>query len=344
VSRHSAYNRRLQDLPWQGMSVQLWIAARRFRCRNRNCPQKIFCERLPQVASTYARQTERLSDIVGLVGYVAGGRAGERLLVRLGIQASDDTVLRRLKQNQPQTPEALHNIGVDDWAWRKGQEYGTIVVSLDLHRVVDLLPDRSSESLSDWLAKHPELLTIARDRCGLYTEGASIGAPQAQQVADRFHLLVNLSSRVERVLEQYSRYLVLPAKESDQPSIADATDNCSIEPTPATALTRAEQRRQRRCERYQAVLDLFKKGYSQKAISRELGLQRKTIRRWLRAGQFPERKPPVRRPPKVHEFADYLISVGMKVVITRPSCTKRSVTRATGANVPCSPNSSRPGA
>ncbi len=211
-SRHSSYCRCLQDFPWQGVSVQLWATVGRFRCRNSSCPRKIFCERLPQVARAYGRQTERASEIVRLIGYVAGGLPGQRLLARLSIATSDDTVLRRVRQSA--TPESsvlrVRNLGVDDWAWRKGQEYGTILVNLDLHRVVDLLPDRAAESFSEWLQQHPEIVTISRDRCGLYAEGASLGAPQSQQIADRFHLILNLSATMERVLEERSRQLVLP--------------------------------------------------------------------------------------------------------------------------------------
>lgn len=207
-SRHSGYSRCLQDLPWQGFSVQLWVFARKFRCCNRQCPRKIFCERLPNVARVYARRTDRTSEIIRLVGYMAGGLPGERLLARLAIAVSDDTVLRRLKWTAPDASVPVRHLGVDDWAWRKGQEYGTILVNLDLHRVIDLLPDRSSESFSEWLKNHPEVVTIARDRCGLYAEGATLGAPAAAQVADRFHLLLNLSSAVERVLEERSRDLV----------------------------------------------------------------------------------------------------------------------------------------
>jgi len=142
---------------------------------------------------------------VRLIGYVAGGLPGQRLLARLSIATSDDTVLRRVRE-QPTEASAvpIHNLGVDDWAWRKGQDYGTILVNLDLHRVVDLLPDRAVESFSAWLKQHPEIVTISRDRCGLYAEGARLGAPQSQQVADRFHLLVNLSATMERVLEERS--------------------------------------------------------------------------------------------------------------------------------------------
>ena len=149
-SRHSCYCRCLQDLPWQGVAVELWATVGRFRCRNSSCPRKIFCERLPRIARVYGRQTERASEIVRLIGYAAGGLPGQRLLARLSIATSDDTVLRRVRQKPAPELSALpiRNLGVDDWAWRKGQDYGTILVNLDLHRVVDLLPDRAAESFS----------------------------------------------------------------------------------------------------------------------------------------------------------------------------------------------------
>jgi transposase len=302
-SGHSRYQRCLQDLPWQGLSVQLWATARRFRCRNSSCPRKVFCERLPQVARVYGRQTDRASEIIRLIGYVAGGLPGQRLLARLSIATSDDTVLRRIRDQPGLTPTAVpvRNLGVDDWAWRKGQDYGTILVNLDIHRVVDLLPDRAAESLTEWLQQHPEINTVSRDRFGLYAEGASTGAPQAQQIADRFHLPLNLSSTMERVLEERSRELILPCAES-VPVTPTADSSAAVAPQ----ATRSQLRRQRRLERYQQVVTWFQEGQSQAAISRAMKIERKTIRRWLRLGQFPERKPPHRRPPKVHEFADYL--------------------------------------
>jgi transposase len=119
----------------------------------------------------------------------------------LSIVTSDDTVLHRVRQKPDQKIDVLpvHNLGVDDWAWRKGQEYGTILVNLDARRVVDLLPDRAADSFSEWLRQHPEIVTVSRDRCGIYAEGATLGAPQSQQIADRFHLVLNLSATMERV-------------------------------------------------------------------------------------------------------------------------------------------------
>jgi transposase len=195
-------------------------------------------------------------------------------------------------------------VGVDDWAWRKGQRYGTILVDLETHAPIDLLPDRSADSLAAWLQSHPGAEVISRDRGGLYADGARRGAPQAIQVADRFHLLCNLTSAVERVLEQKRGALA----KAIPPAIAEPSQP---QPDSAPAVkTRSEQvredRRQHRFDRYNEVVALYHKGMSQQEISRTLHMERKTIRRFLRAGQFPERAKPHRKPPSVNQFQEYL--------------------------------------
>ena len=256
---------------------------------------------------------DRLSvhpKLVRAVGYVTGGLPGERLLSRLGIATSDDTVRRRVRQNpSEQQSQPVRNLGVDDWAWRKGQEYGTILVDLDLHRVIDLLPVRSAESLSEWLQQHPEVVTISRDRGGLYADGAALGAPHAQQIADRFHLVLNLTSAMERVLEEHSRELIASPAEEDMPqveSVCPAAVEAGVHSVAPCQPTPSQIRRQRRLERYEQVVALFKAGASQRAICRAVGMDRKTVRRWLRRGQFPERQPPHHQAPKVNVFAEYL--------------------------------------
>jgi transposase len=144
-----------------------------------------------------------LSEIIGLIGYAMGGLPGARLLSRLGMPSSDDTVLRRVKAPRQGSEEAkVRVLGVDDWAWRKQQRYGTMLMDLEQRQVIDLLPVRSAESFADWLGKHPEVELIARDRSGLYADGGRQGAPAAAQITDRYHLLANLSEAVERDIQQ----------------------------------------------------------------------------------------------------------------------------------------------
>jgi transposase len=303
-SVHSRYYRALKDLPWQGSTVRLRLEVRRFRCAFQECTRITFAEDLPLVARRYGRQTTRLSETLRMIGYVLGGEAGARLSRRLEMPTSPDTVLRRIKNGPPLPIEGVRAIGVDDWAWRKGQSYGTILVDLEKHAPIDLLPERSADSLSAWLHMHPGAEIISRDRASLYAEGAARGAPQAIQVADRFHLLCNLTSAVERVLAQ-KRTLLAKA-------IAPANIELSppTETMPAAARTRVEQiredRRNRRVARYEEVVALYRNGMSQQGIGRTLHIGRKTVRRFLRAGQFPERATPHRKPPRVNTFQETL--------------------------------------
>ncbi len=303
-SLHSRYSRALHDLPWQGSSVELRLDVRRFRCRTHDCPRVTFAETLPMVSAKYGRQTSRLSETVRLLGYVLGGEAGAGLSKRLGMATSPDTVLRRLKAGPSIEVRGARALGVDDWAWRKGQRYGTILVDLESHAPIDLLPDRSADTLATWLDVHPGAEVISRDRGGIYADGAACGAPEAVQVADRFHLLCNLTSAVERVLEQKRSALaqaIVPAMGEPSPPSADCV------PKAKSRLEQArEDRRQRRLDRYNEVLELNRKGMSQQAISLTLHIQRKTIRRFVRAGQFPERATPHRRPPGVNKFQEFL--------------------------------------
>jgi transposase len=242
--RHSAYERRLQDLPWQGSAVELRLKVRRFRCRNPGCARKIFAEALPAVARPHGRRTTRVREIIRLIGYSAGGLAGSRILQRLAVPVSDDTVLRTVKcsDNAPAN-DAIRSLGVDDWAWRKGQSYGTIFVDLDRHRVVDLLPDRSTEGVKTWLERHPGIEIISRDRCGIYAEAAQQGAADALQVADRFHLIMNLSAAIERALEERTAELRL-SSDVQQPDSVETPPQTECRPTAAERQT--QQRRNRR--------------------------------------------------------------------------------------------------
>jgi transposase len=192
-------------------------------------------------------------------------------------------------------------LGVDDWAWKKGQRYGTILVDLERRCPVDLLPDRCAGSFEKWLARNPGIEVIARARASLYAQGATAGAPAAVQVADRFHLLCNLTAAVERALQQ--KKLIAP---SDTDAIPSEVESASTEPRPDRLDIRKQERRTGRLERYTEVARLYQEEHSQRAISRITGLQRKTVRRFLRAGEFPQRATPKRKPSRLDRFRPYL--------------------------------------
>jgi transposase len=196
---HSRYGRWLNDLPWEGVPVRIELRVRRFFCDTEDCGHHIFTERLPKTVERYARRTCRLSEALERITLVLGGSAGSRLADQLGILASDSTLLRQLRRKTVATSaQAPRVLGIDDWAWRKGRRYGTILCDLERGKVVDLLPDRSAESAAQWLQTHPGTEIVSRDRASLYAEAATKAAPNAVQVADRWHLLHNMSQAVPR--------------------------------------------------------------------------------------------------------------------------------------------------
>jgi transposase len=293
---HSRYSRHLSDLPWEGIPVRIELHVRRFFCGTEACGQRIFTERLPNTVQRYGRRTCRLSAALKQITLALGGAAGSRLAEQLGILASGSTLLRELrKRASSQRPAAPRVVGIDDWAWRKGHRYGTIVCDLERRKVIDLLPDRSADSTAAWLNNHPEIEIISRDRASLYAEAGDRAAPHAIQVADRWHLLRNLSEALTGVLAPHHRIMAEAARAVSKRPDAPLVERSTVASI-STRTVRAQQgRRDRRLSRYESVMEQVRNGLSQAEISRRLGIDRRTIRRWTRSGDFPERKPVFRK-------------------------------------------------
>jgi transposase len=315
---HSRYQRQIADLPWEGIAVRLLLLSRKFFCTQPLCPRRIFCERLPDVVAPYARRTLRLNEALAVIGFAIGGRAGARAGSKLGFRASAKTLLRRVRQATLPQLTQVKVLGVDDWAKRKGQSYGTILVDLERRRPIELLADREATTLAAWLAQHPGIEVISRDRAGAYADGARQGAPAAMQVADRFHLLKNISEVFERVLNRHHTVLrkamknVSVLSEKLQPVAQITQDTTTQQPangdyfiTVQAETYSHQQSHQQRKARYEAVKTLQREGLNINEIRKLLGIHHSTAARFFHADCYPEM---VRGPrgSKVDRFDAYV--------------------------------------
>jgi transposase len=345
---HSRYTRRLADLPCFGRAVRLEVTVRRFSCGRPECPRRIFAERLPGFAEPRARTTARLRRAHESIGCALGGEAGSRLTARLSMTTSPDTLLRRVKRLQDDSAPPPRLVGIDDWAWRKGQRYGTILVDLERGDIVDLLPDRDAETVKGWLGEHPGIELISRDRSSTYARASAEAAPGAQQVADRWHLLKNLREAIERLFERQSAAIgaaikaaeaptqptcspvvtdtaeAPPAAELSPPTSPSEASAAGIEPGPSEpvepSLSRSpvepgpeslrvqvrRAKRQRRVGRLEEVHRRHRQGHSERRIARELGMSRKTVRRYLRRESCPDWVPGRPRRSQVDAHRDWI--------------------------------------
>jgi transposase len=316
---HSRYRRTVADLPCQGRVVVLRLLVRKFRCLKPDCSRRIFCERLPQLLASHARSTTRLSEAHRDIGFALGGEAGGRLAGSLGMPTSPDTLLRRVRDWLGEPGPAPRCVGIDDWAIRKGQRYGTLLVDLERGRVLDLLPGRDAQTLKAWLQEHPGVEVITRDRWLAFAQAAADAAPQARQVADRFHLLQNLREAVERLLGRLGPAVREALRDPPAASVdpveaaASAADACAgaaggvaVEcgNRPRTRRERARQEQHaRRAERYRRVRELRDQGLSVQRIADEVGLAVDTVRRYLHLDRCPDWNPGRRAATPLNAFA-----------------------------------------
>ena len=298
---HDSYQRRLKDLPLGGQSVVIRLTVRRFICAAGDCPRRTFVEPFARLTTPYARFTTRLNNVLERVGLALAGRAGARLAGQLGFSAGRMTLLRRvmaLPDPQFSTPRVL---GVDDFAIRRGQTYSTVLTCGETHRVVDVLPTREAGPLAAWLTTRPGVEVICRDRAGAYAEGARLGAPDAVQVADRFHLWQGLGRAVETCVAAHRECLRTPTP--PKPSNVDTPQDDSGLPGPDPAGRRA----QRKKAAHALVHELLAQGHSRRAIARHLGWGLNTVLRYARAVHWQdtlrENRP---RPIRLDPYKPYL--------------------------------------
>ena len=301
------------DGSWALRPVRIRLRARRFYCRNELCERHVFTERFEQEIIPYARRFQRVNDILMALVFTTGGNPGSILSKLLGMSVSASTLLRLIARQPPQKIETPRVLGVDDWAFKKGKEYGTILVDLEKQIPIDLLPDRKAESLSDWLKKHSGVEIISRDRASCYSEGAKEGAPDAIQVADRWHLLKNLGDMLQRILNKHPKALrtatqamfieeKVEQKEKDKPLQTD--DSSEDSPQPIDPIkTEAESRREMN---FKQVKILQKEGVGIRAISRRVGLHRQTVKKYMALETLPPRAIPINRVAKTTPFLGYL--------------------------------------
>ena len=314
----SCYTRLVADVPCAGRRVQWLLHVRKFRCETAACPRQIFTERLALFLRPWARMTTRLSQTIEAVGLATSGELGARFSTHLGIATSPTTILRRTMALPTHPPEHVSLLGIDDWSFRRGRKFGTILVDLRTHEIIDLLPDRTTETAAAWMQAHPEIDIVSRDRGGDYAAAARKGAPQARQVADRFHLAQNLTDRIETILarcladlRKASRQRSLSPWESEQE--ADCEEQRQPldvwQPTQHHQENSAHIARQaERSERYQQLVELRNHGLTLKEMARRLGMGERTIRYWFTRG-IPYEKPQHRRKRRsaFDPYASYVV-------------------------------------
>ena len=270
---HDLYDRHPSDLPWRGCPVRLILRVRRFRCGNQQCQRATFAENFTPSLPRRAQRTADADSFLVQLAWMMGGEAGARLALAAGLSISPDTLLRLLRRDDHGDVATPRVLGVDDLALRRGQAYATILVNLELSEPIDLLPGREAEPLAQWLRQHPGVEVIVRDRSEAYAEGARTGAPDAAQVADRFHLVKNASSALDELLQGRRRQIAVAVPDPPPPTP-------SAKP-PSARQQRMADRRAARIARWEEVQRRHQEGESLRHTAREMGISRITVRRLI---------------------------------------------------------------
>ncbi len=307
---HSRYVRTVRDLAWSGIPVRIQLRVRRFFCEKPRCPFLVFAEQLPNLVVRYGRRTVRFEDRIADLGLSIGGNPAARLSRRLDGRVSRWTVLRAVRKRaalQCPTPKKL---GIDDFAFRKGRRYGTILVDLETRRPVDLLPDRTTETVKNWLSTRKGIQVITRDRSVAYAEAARAGAPKAVQVADRWHLMDNATQTLRDVVTRQSPDVRRTVRELNRQLSPDPDPMPKPERKPTLRQENQRAIREGRIEKkvslWEDVRAMYAKGVSFREIGRRLGIERHTARKYALAETFPEMARYPVRPKLIDAFTEHI--------------------------------------
>jgi len=222
---HGTYVRTVQDLPILGKNVILKITAYEYNCLNEDCAQKTFADDYNEFLSKFSRMTNRCEDFIKILALSTSCEGAAMICSKIGLKVSGDTIILMLKKTvsgDNTVTKCSDTIGIDDFAYRKGQTYCTVVCDWQTRKPVKILAGRDGESLKKWLQENKHIKKVTRDRAGAYAKAISEALPEAMQIADRFHLYQNLLSAVKEALkaELPNKIPIL----STTPDIAEGTE------------------------------------------------------------------------------------------------------------------------
>ncbi|WP_236602234.1 ISL3 family transposase [Ktedonobacter sp. SOSP1-52] len=296
---HSHYQRTIADVAFGGWCLVLKLRVRKWICHEASCPQHIFAERFPELVQRYARMTDRLVKALQALGVTTNGADAARIASSLGMPTTAKTIIRRVLQLPLPSEGEVVKVGIDEWAWKKGQRYGTILVDLEKRRIVQLLAERSAETSKAWLCTHPEIDLVSRDRGKIFREAATEGAPQAKQVVDRFHLQKNFAEALEKFFRTQERAL----KKATQGSTGK-TRLATRTAVPEKVAQERQERHRQQVKLHKWIWKLYRQGYHKGQIAQLVGVSSSKVYRTLEQ----ETPPPPRRRSRSSSIVDPYLS------------------------------------
>ena len=309
---HDHYHRKLSDLPAFQNTTTLVLKTRKFKCKNLKCNRKVFSEQTSHI-NRYSRKTLRAWQVLNSLSIELTGKLGSTLSKQLFLPVSSSTITRIAHKQQLPIIKQPVILGVDDWAFRKGVSYGTVLIDMETSRPIDLLSSRDSANLKEWLKKYPAIKIVTRDRSGAYSSAINEICPDAIQVADRFHLLMNLSDALDKYFKSISKEIrkVIKDKTDEILSLAANEDPCKNRDFKNQLLMQAATESKdipvdQRIYNFNKVKELQSKGTPIKRIATILKISRNTVRSYFIQETLSPRIHP--RSVNINLFSGYILS------------------------------------